>query len=48
MPMPAGRLPPRPILVAAGLLVLYLVWGSTYLGIRIAVQTIPPFLMASF
>jgi drug/metabolite transporter (DMT)-like permease len=30
-----------------GLLVLYLVWGSTYLGIRIAVETIPPFLMAS-
>jgi drug/metabolite transporter (DMT)-like permease len=46
MPMPASRLPPRPILVAAGLLVLYLVWGSTYLGIRIAVETIPPFLMA--
>jgi drug/metabolite transporter (DMT)-like permease len=46
MPTIAGRLPPRPILVAAGLLVLYLVWGSTYLGIRIAVQTIPPFLMA--
>jgi drug/metabolite transporter (DMT)-like permease len=30
-----------------GLLVLYLVWGSTYLGIRIAVETIPPFIMAS-
>ena len=26
---------------------LYLVWGSTYLGIRIAVETLPPFLMAS-
>ena len=26
---------------------IYLVWGSTYLGIRIAVETIPPFLMAS-
>jgi drug/metabolite transporter (DMT)-like permease len=31
-----------------GLLVLYLVWGSTYLGISIAVETIPPFLMAAF
>jgi drug/metabolite transporter (DMT)-like permease len=26
---------------------IYLVWGSTYLGIRIAVESIPPFLMAS-
>jgi drug/metabolite transporter (DMT)-like permease len=26
--------------------VLYLVWGSTYLGIRFAIETIPPFLMA--
>ena len=25
---------------------LYLVWGSTYLGIRFAIETIPPFLMA--
>jgi drug/metabolite transporter (DMT)-like permease len=30
-----------------GLLVLYFVWGSTYLGIAVAVETIPPFLMAS-
>ena len=29
------------------LLVLYLVWGSTYLGIAIAVETIPSFLMAA-
>lgn len=25
---------------------LYLIWGSTYLGIRIAVETLPPFLLA--
>jgi drug/metabolite transporter (DMT)-like permease len=25
---------------------IYLVWGSTYLGIRVAVETMPPFLMA--
>ena len=31
----------------AGMLVLYLVWGSTYLGIAIAVTTFPPFVMAS-
>jgi drug/metabolite transporter (DMT)-like permease len=29
-----------------GLGVLYVVWGSTYLAIRVAVETIPPFLMA--
>ena len=34
-----------PLAVWAGLIVLYLVWGSTYLGIRIAVETIPPFTM---
>jgi len=26
--------------------VIYVVWGSTYLGIRLAVATLPPFLMA--
>ncbi|MFL5779354.1 MAG: EamA family transporter [Chloroflexota bacterium] len=36
---------PRPS-IWLGLLTLYLVWGSTYLGIRIAVETLPPFLMA--
>ncbi len=25
---------------------IYLIWGSTYLGIRVAVQTMPPFAMA--
>jgi drug/metabolite transporter (DMT)-like permease len=25
---------------------IYLVWGSTYLGIRVAVESLPPFLMA--
>ena len=30
-----------------GMLVLYFVWGSTYLGIAIAVDSIPPFLMAA-
>ena len=34
-------------LVALGLATVYLVWGSTYLAIRVAVQTMPPFLMAS-
>ncbi len=25
---------------------VYVIWGSTYLGIRFAIETIPPFLMA--
>ncbi|MDP2976061.1 MAG: EamA family transporter, partial [Anaerolineales bacterium] len=28
------------------LLAIYLIWGSTYLAIRYAVESIPPFLMA--
>src|SRR5512135_498374 len=28
------------------LIAVYIVWGSTYLAIRFAVETIPPFLMA--
>lgn len=30
----------------AGMLSVYLVWGATYLAIRFAVETMPPFLMA--
>jgi drug/metabolite transporter (DMT)-like permease len=41
---PAGR---GDASIWLGMLVLYLVWGSTYLGVAIAVDTIPPFLMAS-
>jgi drug/metabolite transporter (DMT)-like permease len=26
---------------------IYLIWGSTYLGIRLAIESMPPFLMAS-
>ncbi len=33
-------------LVWVGIGILYVVWGSTYLGIRIAVETLPPFLLA--
>ncbi len=35
-----------PASVWAGMISIYLVWGSTYLAIRFAVETIPPFLMA--
>jgi drug/metabolite transporter (DMT)-like permease len=47
MPTVATRTPSPRVLLWAGLLVLYLVWGSTYLGIRIAVESIPPFTMAA-
>ena len=46
-------MPTRPLAAPArssvwlAMLVLYFVWGSTYLGIAIAVDTIPPFLMAA-
>jgi drug/metabolite transporter (DMT)-like permease len=32
--------------VLASFAVIYIVWGSTYLGIRLAIDTIPPFFMA--
>jgi drug/metabolite transporter (DMT)-like permease len=32
----------------SALLAVYLIWGSTYLAIRFAVETIPPFLSAAF
>jgi drug/metabolite transporter (DMT)-like permease len=35
---------PRGLVIAA-FAAVYLVWGSTYLGIRFAVETLPPFLM---
>jgi drug/metabolite transporter (DMT)-like permease len=35
---------PRGLILAA-FAAVYLIWGSTYLGIRFAVETLPPFLM---
>ncbi len=56
MATPAGRLtappasppptPPRSALLLA-FATLYLVWGSTYLAIRIAVAVLPPFVMGA-
>ena len=44
----AERTTPAPrALVWLAILILYVVWGSTYLGIRIAIESIPPFLMAA-
>jgi drug/metabolite transporter (DMT)-like permease len=36
---------PSRIKIAAGFLVIYLTWGSTYLAVRLAIETVPPFLM---
>ena len=38
--------PPKKIALLAAFAALYLIWGSTYLGIRFAIDTIPPLLMA--
>ena len=45
---PTQRAGPRPsrARIAAAFAAIYLVWGSTYLAIRYAIETIPPFLMA--
>jgi drug/metabolite transporter (DMT)-like permease len=37
---------PTKIRIIVAFAALYLIWGSTYLGIRFAIETIPPFLMA--
>jgi drug/metabolite transporter (DMT)-like permease len=42
---PAQRQEPLWLVVTA-FVAVYLIWGSTYLGIRFAIQSIPPFLMA--
>src|SRR6266567_6987795 len=45
---PSGhsRLRPSPQRLVIAFASVYLIWGSTYLGIKIAIETIPPFLMA--
>jgi drug/metabolite transporter (DMT)-like permease len=37
----------RALAVVGALAVVYVVWGSTYLGIALAIETLPPLLMAS-
>ena len=39
-------LAPKTSKVIAAFAALYVIWGSTYLGIRLAIETIPPLLMA--
>ncbi len=43
----AAPRPPSTALLAACFAIIYVVWGSTYLAIRVGVETIPPFLMAA-
>jgi drug/metabolite transporter (DMT)-like permease len=43
----ASREAASPVLIWAAILTLYVVWGSTYLAIRVAVETLPPFVMAA-
>lgn len=48
-PAPVSRAPRKPVsplAAAAGLLTIYVVWGSTYLAIAIVVDTMPPLLAA--
>ncbi|MBK7830633.1 drug/metabolite exporter YedA [Nannocystis sp.] len=49
-PAPASPALPRarpPLLLVAALLTVYLLWGSTYLAIRIALETVPPFALGA-
>ena len=37
-----------PLAIWGALVVLYLVWGSTYLGMKVAIETMPPLVMGAF
>jgi len=37
---------PSPLKITAAFAAVYLIWGSTYLTIRITIESVPPFLMA--
>ncbi|HSH74195.1 MAG TPA: EamA family transporter [Longimicrobiales bacterium] len=47
MPVDHMRADPRAISILAAFGAIYVIWGSTYLGIRWAIETMPPLLMAS-
>ncbi len=44
---PVGPTKASPVAIWAAMIAVYIVWGSTYLAIRFAVETMPPFLMAA-
>ena len=43
---PVQTVTPNPLLMLGALVTVYVIWGSTYLGIRLAIASIPPFFMA--
>lgn len=43
----ANAHPPARLALFVAFTIVYVVWGSTYLAIRFAIETLPPFLMAS-
>lgn len=45
-PVPGAR--PAPLLIAVALGIVYVVWGSTYLGIRVVVDDLPPMASAGW
>lgn len=47
MPSSAAKAPPSALALWANMAVIYVVWGSTYFGIAIAIESMPPFLMAA-
>jgi drug/metabolite transporter (DMT)-like permease len=42
----SGTAAPPTVLVIAAFAAIYIIWGSTYLAIRYAIESIPPFIMA--
>jgi drug/metabolite transporter (DMT)-like permease len=44
---PTAQAKASPLAIWSAMIAVYIVWGSTYLAIRFAVQTMPPFLMAA-
>ena len=47
IPSPAASAPPSRTALVLAFAAIYVIWGSTYLGIRVAVESMPPFLMAA-
>jgi drug/metabolite transporter (DMT)-like permease len=47
-PAPTRPVSPRLPALLAGFAAIYLIWGSTFLGIKVAIETLPPLLMAGF
>ncbi|MFQ3674773.1 MAG: EamA family transporter, partial [Aggregatilineales bacterium] len=44
-PLPLAEPNNRRVLVPVALIALYIVWGSTYLGLAFGLESFPPFLM---